>query len=500
MKNSSPGSELALPRATGQASARRNLISHLIIVANQHVALATFGGEPSDSDVLGKTYLSALQHLVGLLDPCSPRFGFDSPENAERSLRQLRSVWTEVVVEDSDPSRANKASAFAHQLLTRFPNATAFYVNECAHTFPEPQIALDLIAQASRHLTFPAEGALLGRAQTYAMQTVLRRKKIEATPEPVAGEVQSISSVIENVLKTVPALPESNLVLTESHRAALDRIVAMGQIFYERPANTSPISLRLYPMLVGPTGAGKSRLVREAALCLNAELLKLCRGDWLPRGVRPGRATVFTILDRLLASERLCLNIEEADKFDLDFSKEWSAGIGTCLWQTLDGNFQIEDYLSETNFGDRPVPTKAEIERKIRSLWIIGSGTWQSVFTDNARSANFGFQKETAPAQVNVEAIVKSGAISPELLLRFNADLVIVNYPAPHEIAGLLDATGITAQAKELGMVATASDVNWKNGGMRVLETLATRLAIEKHRRSKLPPSRMEARFSNRVT
>jgi hypothetical protein len=265
----------------------------------------------------------------------------------------------------------------------------------------------------------------------------------------------------------------------------------MGQIFFERPANTSPISLRLYPLLVGPTGAGKSRLVHEAAALLNAEFFKLCRGDWLPRGVRPGRATVFTILDRLLACERLCLNLEEADKFDLDFSKEWSAGIGTCLWQTLDGNFQIEDYLRETNFGDRPVPTKAEIERKIRSnLWIVGSGTWQSVFSESARSANFGFQKDAAPGQVSVEAIVKSGAISPELLLRFNADLVFVSYPSPHETAGLLEATGIAEAAQELGIVVTADDVNWNNGGMRALETLATRLAIEKHRRSKLPAGR----------
>lgn len=483
MKYSSHQSGQMFPTATGKTTSRRNLLAHLIHVANQYLGVGELGPEVSDSDDLGRTYFQALVHLGGILDPDEPLVGFGSPGNAKLSLARLQALWTEFVIGEADPGRADEACRFAHELLARFPRATAAYVRECAHAFAEPQLALDLLAQTSRFISTPAEGALVGSAQTYALEVLLRHKHL---PPPLAAPVlapRSRPQMPENAV--VPATPV--MIVTAGHQAAFERITELGELFFERPANTTRLTLRTTGLVIGPTGAGKSFIVKRAAAELKADYFRITRGDWLPRGSRHGnRTTTFQILDRLLACERLCLHVDEIEKWSIDFSKEWSAGIGSDLWNTLDGTFPIREFLAETKFGDRPAPTIEEVERKVRtSLWIVGSGAWQAVFEQQSRTMSFNPTPYAGAGDVTMEAIRKSALISPEILLRFNSDIVFLLYPTKAETAAILDSTGISALAAELGLTISESDVNWNQGGMRILETIATRLALEKHRRAK---------------
>jgi hypothetical protein len=63
---------------------------------------------------------------------------------------------------------------------------------------------------------------------------------------------------------------------------------------------------------------------------------------------------------------------------------------------------------------------------------------------------------------------------------------VFLLYPTPEETSQLLESTGITALASQVGATISPEQLDWNLGGMRVLENLATRLVIELYK-SKQP-------------
>ena len=103
-------------------------------------------------------------------------------------------------------------------------------------------------------------------------------------------------------------------VLTSAQSRALELMVALGNLFYEgQSAATCAVKPRLFPLLVGPTGAGKTWLVRLAAEKLRVKPLHLTFGSWLPLGIRQVRPTQFTIIDALLRTERVALHLDELE-------------------------------------------------------------------------------------------------------------------------------------------------------------------------------------------
>ncbi len=59
-------------------------------------------------------------------------------------------------------------------------------------------------------------------------------------------------------------------LLTHAQCQAVERIVRLGSLYYSGLAAGCRIKPRLWPLMVGPTGSGKSFLAREAAHLLDA--------------------------------------------------------------------------------------------------------------------------------------------------------------------------------------------------------------------------------------
>lgn len=277
---------------------------------------------------------------------------------------------------------------------------------------------------------------------------------------------------------------------TKSNKAVLKSLLALGELFFSRQRVLPKIALRLQPLVIGPTGCGKSFIVECAARKLGATYLRLTRGDWIATGSTAGRRTSFQIIDWVASSERSILHLDEADKLsNLHGGSEWSASVGTDLWNILDRKFQVEDYLRETTFAEGQAPTAEQLRLKLQNrLWIVGSGTFQGVFEGSRPGAKIGFSGAARGEAVGASSIAASRVISPELLSRFNSDLLFLDYPTPEETEDLLIFSGIDALAAKLGRPIRAADVDWTQGGMRVLETLATRLAVELFNRERAKP------------
>lgn len=268
---------------------------------------------------------------------------------------------------------------------------------------------------------------------------------------------------------------------TKSHRHVFDALMLYGGLYFAREKPLPKLHLRLEPLLVGPTGAGKSFVVERVAKKLFASYFRLTRGDWIASGCTAGRSTCFQILDWLLTCNRGVLHLDELDKLtNLHGGGEWSASIGTDLWSILDRKFQVERYLGETKFEGGHVPTIDELRTKIRNrLWIVGSGTFQGLFERSRAGARIGFSAAADCLPVRADSIAAERLISPELLCRFSGDILFLDYPTPKETEDLLDFSGVNALASKLGISVGASDIDWTKGGMRALETLGTRLALQ---------------------
>ena len=279
--------------------------------------------------------------------------------------------------------------------------------------------------------------------------------------------------------------------VTESHKTAADTLHTIGQLFFSEERYLSPaLKLRLFPLMVGPTGAGKTHLVKSAAEKLRARYFKVTRSDWIPQGSTRGRPTLYQVLDYVTSQPRVLLHLDELDKFRISFGgPEWSASIAGDLLALMDGDLPVLEYMRDTQIPPEQKITEEQINLWIRSrLWVVGSGTWQSVFQENRAGSAIGFVGAREDAPVTADTIARAELISPELLLRFCSDPVIfLQFPDRTETARILEFTGINALARELGETITPNDVDYTKGGMRVLESLATRLAIARHRRRVKP-------------
>jgi len=284
-------------------------------------------------------------------------------------------------------------------------------------------------------------------------------------------------------------------VLTRQQRAVIEHCVESGElVFSQRDRPSGSIRPRLFPLLCAPTGSGKSMLVAKCAEILGAHYRRTQRGDLAPQGASRVRASLFQILDLLVLHERVLWHIDELDKFTGDGvgmipGNEWGASIFSDLWSALDGVFPIHSYLAleDRPRAKDPAITCAFLENKVRScLYIVGSGTWQEVFA-RAATPRIGFSNTpgiVSPA-VTAADIRRSRLISPELLARFSADLLILGYPGLDEISGLLKTSGIASLAREVGYAITDEDIDFRSGGFRVLETLLSRLLVLRHRRGR---------------
>jgi len=289
-------------------------------------------------------------------------------------------------------------------------------------------------------------------------------------------------------------------MLTSSQRHVFETLVLYGEAFFAREFGALKIKPRLFPLIVGPTGAGKSFLVRNVAEQLDAHYFRLTFGDWLPRGVRAdsGGQTAFTIISTVLEESRVVLHIDELDKMREDYEHQWTRSVANDVWNVLDGILPVRDYYKARNQAPSPEQIRDTEALMREQLWIVGSGTWQSVFEENARRP-LGFAKvdggfrDTSHVLEKIRAIK---AIPEELLARFSSSLLLLQYPdSDAEKHALLEQSGILALAARAGRPIHVSDLDFNQGGMRRLESLATDLLLELRRQRKIRTSMQRKRI-----
>ncbi len=449
-----------------------------------------------DSSSRVKDHAEVLVSAIKLISPAGARRmrptapfataadGYDFSRLFRTELAQLRAR--------TDP-RATAIRGHVRSILeasiTRWPAAYCRFCREVAAVEPNLPQLLAHLARAAGFAATKEELRCVEQTQIEVSARLQDRIALTAPPPAPAAHATRPPSLQGSAAVPHPDSGQRRH-LTRRQQQIHGHCRDLGELFFRhRTAAPGPIEPRLFPLICAPTGAGKSMLVKILAQDLGAHYLRMQRGDMAPQGASRMRATVFTILDALVQHELVLLHLDELDKFTVDQgaptpSTEWGAGIFSDVWSLLDGSLPFATYLA-TEDRVRPAGVTVTLEllqRRARSgLFVVGSGTWQGVFT-KARRPPMGFGAGTPETQqeVGVEAIIAARVISPELLARFNSDIQILGYPEADEIPGLLEATGILGLARDCHYVITPADLDFARGGFRILETLFSRLLLRR--------------------
>jgi len=276
---------------------------------------------------------------------------------------------------------------------------------------------------------------------------------------------------------TAPANPP--VYLTPGQRNACEEIQVTAEVLWDGGWRSLPVRPRFSKLLVGASGIGKTFTVQHAARILNIPLLRLTYGDWLVMGARDDALhTLWRIHDFVDEHDCGIIHIDELDKVG-SRDNAWDASVRVELFNILDGK------PAGTGAGGTREWT-LERQKKLHDRFlIVGSGTWQTLWTDRLRLAvGFGAGAPGTATPGVVEAIKASSVIPAELLQRFCAELCVLP-PLTRN-----DAREAIAQLhmEHLGLESTpqvAAEIAESNLGMRWFEEFATRALIQNRRSPK---------------
>jgi SpoVK/Ycf46/Vps4 family AAA+-type ATPase len=229
---------------------------------------------------------------------------------------------------------------------------------------------------------------------------------------------------------------------SEGQKAAYCELVEMGTLFFFNDWKPFPIQPRLSPLVVGPSGSGKSHLIRSVSQELGLPCLRLTPSNWIVSGAK-GIPTLYRVYEFIRDNEKGIVACDELDKFQLGQS-DWSRYVIGELFDLLDRT--LSQPIKEVEW-------TAEILRKLRyDFLVIGSGTWQQLWTSASKpKLGFGNSDDSPTMTACVRQSVETTDVIPmELLRRFNRHLIVLPPATESDYRIAAERGGLTKLAAEL--------------------------------------------------
>lgn len=273
--------------------------------------------------------------------------------------------------------------------------------------------------------------------------------------------------------------------LTHDQVSVLERIKDLAVLYFNDVAQGCAIEPRLWPLIVGPTGCGKSFLARQLARYMGAHYLHITYGDWIVQGAR-STCTQFSILDAALRHPRVVVHLDELDKLPARGEQEWARAVVNEIWATLDLEFPVARFAADASAREQH---SAEALRALCAtqgrgrIFIVGSGTWQDLFDQacTTKSAvGFGATARATPDFHSALArVTATGGPMAELLARFDGAVQMIRPPTLPEALSLLERIGARDYARQISYdeVLTLQTLMPRQG-FRALQSVVTELML----------------------
>lgn len=224
-------------------------------------------------------------------------------------------------------------------------------------------------------------------------------------------------------------------LFTRSQQAVLTELEAIARVFFRGEAG-GPLRLRWTTIILGPTGVGKSHLVRAVGDRLRVDTLRFGATNWVPSGARVDPHSLKIVLEAVRRGRPFILHIEEVDKFLCRGGDPWTQAQLTEFLLLLDGALG-----SPWTGPDR--------EALQRLALIVGTGAWQELSGSSGPGVvGFSAQCQNGGGSDLLKKIRQEQKIPAELLARFGHTLIL----------DPLDAAEFRKLAQQLGLGAEDYD------------------------------------------
>ncbi|MFZ4774039.1 MAG: ATP-binding protein [Terrimicrobiaceae bacterium] len=291
-------------------------------------------------------------------------------------------------------------------------------------------------------------------------------------------------------MKSVP----KNQMWSKSQQQAFKKLIDIGETFFYAEWEGAGLRPRLDPLVVGPSGAGKTHLIRAVAEQLALPVLRITHGEWIVAGSRSSSAhTTEKVRKFIQQNERGIVHMDELDKARAGFQSEWTISVFAEIFCLID---RVEPA------GGRQQDWSPELLKRLsKDIWFIGTGTWQDLWTKQS-APSIGFGGATAridPADFTAD-IHRTRLIPDELLRRFCSDIICLNSATPDEYRQAARHFGLVKIARKLNIKLDYENGASGNLGARWLEETYASLLVtawKRGRRDILPERVQEVEIAD---
>ncbi|HAP39906.1 MAG TPA: hypothetical protein DCQ94_09120 [Nitrospira sp.] len=311
------------------------------------------------------------------------------------------------------------------------------------------------------HLRELRDNHLLGDEMIRGVLEYMR----DAGDDHASGQVSELALFLGIKPPTPPQQAVDLGSLTASQQVAFREIAALSEIYFAGGLEHAGVNLRIAPLVIGPSGVGKTHLVMSVGRALGLPIVRMTVSDWIIQAARQTPSALTVLQAKLKENQKFILFIDELDKL----SKSSDGGAYT-LFQ------QVEIYAVL----DRAVSYSggqwgSEQDRQLReNVMIVGGGTWHDLWTTKPQRS-MGFGSAGAATDDIANKIRQARIIPEELLNRFSDRWLLLRPYTAEDFQVIAERIGLAPE--DFDPVAAAAS----GGNFRAVQNALTACVLKQH-------------------